>query len=168
MGAPGSEQRRCRDRDHRTSDDEPSSRSWERPAQVQSDAGAANIRVESGGASKAELALQSPANVDAKLSLANGAKRFEMLNDADQDKLVVTDGAYDLLRLSRTTGEGWLRGDMTVGNVTGARAMTVQSTDAAASLSVLSGGTGRAEIKAAAQDGAMRHSVNNGRRRLMS
>ena len=104
--------------------------------------------------SSSQLLLASPADVDTKLVMQEGAHSFEIMNDASEDKLVITDGVHDLVRLARESGDAWFRGDMTVGNVSGARSMTVRSFDNTATVAVRAGGSGIAVLQAVAHTGS--------------
>ena len=52
---------------------------------------------------------------DAKLTLAEGANSFELINDAKEDTLKMSDGHHDLVRIARSTGSSTIRGDLTLG-----------------------------------------------------
>jgi hypothetical protein len=130
---------------------------------LKSTAGSANFKVEAGGSHNAVIKIEAPANNDAKIELWEGAsgsgKVFEILNDGSSDKLKISDGTYDLLTMTRITGEITNRGDMTIGGegTAGPKVFTVKSMDAASSIMVHAGGTANAlfDIKAPSGRDAM-------------
>jgi len=123
-------------------------------ATIKSTGGAATLSVVS-SASTATALISSAAGSDASLALQQGATSFKIINRAASSKLVFTDGANDLLSISRTNGGVATRGDVTVGGSTssGAKAISVTSSDGAASVAVQSGGASAASMSITAPSG---------------
>jgi predicted alpha/beta-hydrolase family hydrolase len=131
-----------------------------RAVTVKSNIGKAEFAIQAGGSSNALMRIIAPENNDAKIELwegspKNNGKVFSIFNDGTADRLVISDGTYDLLTMARTTGEITNRGDMTIGGEgsTGPKVFTVKSMDAAASIAVESGGAANALLAIRAPSG---------------
>jgi len=104
------------------------------------------------GASTATTTISAASGNDATLNLQQGTNAFKMVNKAYQSKLFFTDGTNDLMSLSRTDGAVVTRGDVTVGGTTstGAKTLTVASSDSTASVAIQSAGANAASLSVTA------------------
>jgi len=121
-----------------------------RTVQVVSTSGVASINAISGGMGIAQLRAVSPSGISSKVHLAEGSNYFDLVHDAANAKFSVRNSVSDLLTIERASGKMVLSGDLTVGNSSAARLLSVISTSDVASLRVQSGGNSSAIVEAIA------------------
>jgi len=142
-------------------------------ATIKSTNAAASLAVVSGGSGVATISASAANNADAKVVLTEGTNSFEIMNQGNNDKLAINDGTNDLLTVARGTGSTVLRGNLTVGTGTGARALSVASTDSAAAIAVTATGgdatveligssSANAKVTLSRTGGASYHLLNDG------
>jgi len=110
---------------------------------------AASFTLVAGGQlSEAQLAVSSVAGRDAYITLQEGTHPMQIRHRGSTNQLVVMDATSDLFTVERSTGDVFMRGDLTVGGLgtIGARAATVLSQTGDSTLLVEAGGTGVASV----------------------
>jgi len=61
--------------------------------------------------------LKSPSGVDSQIAFSNGNEALRLVNDATEQKLVVTDGTNKLFSVEKTTGNVFIKGALIFGDV---------------------------------------------------
>ena len=120
----------------------------------------ATLLVSAGGDGQAQLAIvTAQAGTDSKLVLEQGTQKFEMIHRGSSNSFVLGDGQNDLMTVNQSSGHTAVRGDLTVGGASGARKLTVVSSDSDATLHVKASGSGAASMMVQAASGASAKTV---------
>jgi hypothetical protein len=109
--------------------------------------------VQSSNSTAQVLVRAATAGQDAQLVLTQGSSAFSLLHRGSSGSFVVNDGTNDVFTMAKGSGDTALRGSLTVGGGTGARALTVKANSGNAALEVSAATSGTASLSATAASG---------------